>query len=71
MNQVERWFSALTTKYLHRSVSELTRGITTWAKAWNENPKPFLWTKSAEEIFASLQKYLEPIVSSQTSEEGY
>ncbi|SHE87187.1 DDE superfamily endonuclease, partial [Ferrithrix thermotolerans DSM 19514] len=75
MNQVERWFSALTTKYLkrsvHHSVTELNRGITKWAKAWNENPKPFIWTKSADEIFASMQKYLEPIVSPQTSEEGH
>jgi len=75
MNQVERWFSALTTKYLQRSVhhtvTELNRGITKWAKAWNENPKPFVWTKSADEIFASMQKYLEPIVSPQTSEEGH
>jgi transposase len=56
MNQVERWFSALTTKYLkrsvHHSVTELNEGITKWAKAWNENPKPFIWTKSADEIFA-------------------
>lgn len=75
MNQVERWFSALTTKYLqhsvHHSVAELTRGITKWAKAWNENPKPFIWTKSAEEIFAAMQKYLDPIVSSRSSDEGH
>jgi transposase len=75
MNQVERWFAALTTKYLQRSVhhpvTELNRAITKWAKAWNENPKPFIWTKSADEIFASMQKYLEPIVSPQTSEEGH
>jgi hypothetical protein len=37
----------------------------------NENPKPFIWTKSAEAIFASMQKYLGPIVSEQTSEEGH
>ena len=73
MNQVERWFSALTTKYLqrsvHHSVSELTKGITKWAKAWNDDPKPFIWTKSADEIFASMQKYLEPIISQRNSEE--
>ncbi len=39
-------------------MTELNRGITKWAKAWNENPKPFIWTKSADEIFASMQKYL-------------
>ncbi len=43
----------------------------TGAKAWNENPKPFIWTKSTDEIFASMQKYLGQIVSEQTSEEGH
>ena len=75
MNQVERWFSALTTKYLkrsvHHSVTELTRGIKSWTEAWNKDPKPFIWTKSADEIFASMQKYLEPIVSERNSEEGH
>ncbi|MHB8190934.1 MAG: transposase [Ferrimicrobium sp.] len=75
MFQVERWFSALTTKYLqrsvHHSVSELTRGITKWAKAWNESPKPFIWTKSADEIFASMQRYLGPIVMNGNSDEGH
>ena len=72
MNQVERWFSALTTKYLqrsvHHSVTELNEGITEWAEAWNKNPKPFIWTKSADEIFASMRKYLGPSVSEQTSD---
>ena len=75
MFQVERWFSALTTKYLqqsvHHSVTELTTGITKWAKAWNDDPKPFIWTKSADEIFASMQKYPEPIISQRNSEAGY
>ena len=75
MNQVERWFSALTTKYLqrsvHHSVTELNRGITKWAKAWNDDPKPFIWTKSADEIFASMQKYLEPIVIQGNSDKGH
>ena len=75
MNQVERWFSALTTKYLqrtvHHSVTALNRGITQWAKARNENPKPFIWTKSADEIFASMHKYLGPIVMNGTSDQGH
>ena len=72
MNQVERWFQALTTKYLqrsvHHSVTELNEGITEWAEAWNKNSKSFIWTKSADEIFASMQKYLGPSVSEQTSD---
>jgi transposase len=70
MNQVERWFAALTTKYLqrsvHRSVAELTRGIKEWTDGWNNDPKPFIWTKSADEIFASMRKYLEPTVLAAT-----
>lgn len=65
MNLVERWFSELTTKLLrrsvHRSVAELTRSIKHWANIWNENPQPFKWTKSAEEIFASMERYLKPL----------
>ncbi|MDJ1371026.1 IS630 family transposase, partial [Gulosibacter molinativorax] len=32
-----------------------------WVKAWNENPKPFIWTKTAEEILESIAKYLKRI----------
>ena len=74
MNLVERWFSELTTKLLrrsaHRSVTELTRSIEGWAKTWNENPRPYRWTKSADEIFASMEKYLRPIIDG-TSEKGH
>jgi hypothetical protein len=63
MFQVGRWFSAFTAEYLQRSVqtsvTELDRGITKWARAWNEKPKPFIWIKSADEVFASMQKYLD------------
>ncbi|MGK2965221.1 MAG: IS630 family transposase [Tepidiformaceae bacterium] len=61
MNLVERWFSALTTKKLqrsaHRSVKELAADIEAWAAAWNENPAPFVWHKSAEEILERLASY--------------
>lgn len=61
MNLVERWFSALTTKKLqrsaHRSVKELAADITAWANTWNENPTPFVWHKTAEEILARLADY--------------
>ncbi len=49
MNLVERWFSALTTKKLkrsaHRNIKELASDIVDWAATWNENPRPFVWTK--------------------------
>ena len=61
MNLVERWFSALTTKKLkrsaHRGVKELAADIKAWAEHWNENPKPFTWHKSAEEILDRLAGY--------------
>lgn len=61
MNLVERWFSALTTKKLqrsaHRSVKELAADIHAWTEAWNENPKPFTWHKTADEILERLAGY--------------
>lgn len=72
---MESSFSALTTQYLqhsvHHSVTELNRGITKWAKDWNENSKPLVRTKNADEIFASMRQYLEPIAPRQTSEEEH
>ena len=61
MNLVERWFSALTTKKLkrsaHCSVKELAADITSWAEAWNEDPQPFVWHKTAEQILDRLAGY--------------
>ena len=61
MNLVERWFSALTTKKLtrsaHRSVQELAADITAWTANWNQNPTPFVWHKTAEQILERLASY--------------
>ena len=61
MNLVERWFSALTTKKLqrsaHRDVKELAADITAWTDAWNEDPKPFVWTKTADQILERIAGY--------------
>jgi transposase len=61
MNLVERWFSALTTKKLqrsaHRNVKELAADIQTWAATWNDNPRPFVWRKTADEILERLAGY--------------
>jgi len=63
INQVERWFAYLTEQLLrrsdHRSVQALESDIRAWVTAWNENPKPFIWTKPAEQILASLQRLLQ------------
>src|SRR3954452_21793286 len=65
LNQVERWFSELTTKKLrrstHRSVAELRRDINNWFEHWNTNPRPFIWRKTADEILDNLAGYLQRI----------
>lgn len=65
---VERWFGLLTDKLIrrgvHTSVRALEKDITTWIKNWNQNPKPFTWTKTADEILNSLADYLAKITNS-------
>jgi transposase len=65
INLVERWFSELTTKMLkrgqHRSVRQLNAEIRRWIDTWNENPRPYVWTKTAEQILDSIRRYLERI----------
>jgi transposase len=61
LNLVERWFSELTTKKLrrgaHRSVRALNTDIRAWIDAWNEDPRPFVWTKTADQILESIARY--------------
>lgn len=61
MNLVERWFSALTTKKLqrsaHTSVKALAADIRGWIDRWNEDPKPFTWHKTADQILQRLAGY--------------
>ena len=65
MNLVERWFAELTTKWIkrgtHRSVRELVKSIRTWITNWNDDPKPFVWHKTADEILDSLAAYCQRI----------
>jgi transposase/transcriptional regulator with XRE-family HTH domain len=65
LNQVERWFGLLTEKLLrrgvHKSVRQLEKDILAWADNWNEDPRPFIWTKSAEEILESIGRLLHRI----------
>lgn len=62
MNQAERWFGLLTDKLIrrgvHRSVKALEDDITARIDTWNESPRPFTWTKTADEILNSLADYL-------------
>jgi transposase len=68
MNLVERWFAELTRRKLrrsaHRSVTDLETDIRKWITEWNKNPKPFVWTKSADEILETLAAYCERINAS-------
>jgi transposase len=61
MNLVERWFGELTTKKLrrgaHRSVRALNADIRTWIETWNDDPKPYVWTKTADQILESITRY--------------
>jgi transposase len=61
LNLIERWFGELTTKKLrrgaHRSVRQLNADIRAWIDTWNQDPKPFVWTKTAEEILDSIARY--------------
>jgi len=61
LNLVERWFSELTTKRLrratHRSVRQLNTDIRAWIDTRNHDPKPFVWTKTAEQILDSIATY--------------
>jgi transposase len=68
INLVERWFAELTNRKLrrsaHRSVTGLEAGIRKWINAWNEDPKPFVWTKAADEILGTLAAYCQRISGS-------
>jgi transposase len=61
INQVERFFGLLTEQKIrrgaHKSVQALEADIRTWIADWNTNPKPFIWTKTAEEILESLKRF--------------
>jgi transposase len=68
LNLVERWFAELTQKKLkrgvHRSVQALERDIRSWLTDWNEHPRPFVWTKTADEILDKVAAYCRRISDS-------
>lgn len=67
-NLVERRFAELTTKKLwrgtHTSVRQLNTDIRTWIDTWNENPRPYAWTKTTDQILASIGNYCTRIYDS-------
>jgi transposase len=60
LNLVERWFAELTRRRLRRgvftSVTELVGAIDTWTSHWNDDPKPFIWHKAADQILEKVQR---------------
>src|SRR5690242_16554548 len=72
INLVERWFAELTNKRIRRgvfrSVRELETAIREYIDVHNENPKPFVWTKTADQILASIARFAQRTCPSQSSE---
>ncbi|AQY20284.1 hypothetical protein T261_01700 [Streptomyces lydicus] len=68
LNLVERWFAELTQKKLkrgvHRSVQALERDIRAWLADWNEQPRPFIWTKTTDQILDKVATYCRRISDS-------
>ncbi len=68
LNLVERRFTELTQKKLkrgvHRSVQTLERDIRAWPADWREHPRPFIWTKTANEILDKAASYCHRISDS-------
>jgi transposase len=68
MNLVERWFATLTEQQIrrgaHRSTRELEAAITRYLAVNNEQPKPFVWTKTADEILANVARFCHRISNS-------
>jgi hypothetical protein len=61
ITQVERWFAELTRRQIqrgvHTSVRQLETDFRTFIDLHNRNPKPFKWTKSADQILASVKRF--------------
>jgi transposase len=61
LNQVERWFALITERSIrrgvHRTTEALEKSIREYIRVHNEDPKPFVWTKSADEIIASVARH--------------
>ena len=70
INHVERFFASITADLLqrsdHRSVQALEADIRAWIVAWNGNPKPFIWTKTADQILEKLGRLLQRIKGGDT-----
>ena len=61
LNQVERWFATLTERQIrrgtHRSTVELEQAIRHYLGTYNRQPTPFVWSKTADEMLASIKRF--------------
>lgn len=68
LNLVERWFGELTTKKLkrgtHRNVRAVNADLRDWIAAWNANPRPYIWTQTADQILDTIRRYRDRISDS-------
>ena len=73
LNLVERWFAELTMKQIRRgtfrNVLQLKTAIQEFIDAHQANPKPFVWTKSADEILASIARFAQRTVETRAARE--
>jgi transposase len=63
LNQVERWFALLSQRAVkrgsHRSTRELEKAIRDFIEVYNQEPRPFVWVKTADDILASIARFAE------------
>ena len=68
LNLVKRWFAELTNQKLrrsaHTSVRQLNHDIRSWINTWNDDPRPYVWTKTADQILESISTYCRRITNS-------
>ena len=61
IGEAERWFAELQRRCLERAVlcslEELTTALEDWSKLWNDNARPFKWTKTADQIIDRICRY--------------
>ncbi|HKY39898.1 MAG TPA: IS630 family transposase [Polyangiaceae bacterium] len=71
LNLVERWFSGLTNQALrrgsHTSIDDLRNAIETYLEATNDEPKPFVWTKTADEILTKVARHAQRTIADRNS----
>ena len=74
LNQVERFFTLLTQKQLqrlHRSTAELEQAILDYIDTVNEDPKPFRWHKSADDILASIRRFCVRVLETKQAQDNH